>query len=185
MRLDKILENIKAADSAVSSSDKVASDKSGVAASTRDQLLAALNSATADTKTASVHNNPVDDLMKIASDVAATEQEMAIKEAQLLGRAFADAVVSRVGEWQSAAVKTASANAESGFDKFASENVELVKQAAELGYRQTKEHLEKVAAAEYDRGYNDTMAEVQKLAAVEFAKAANVTGQILDAIAAG
>lgn len=185
MRLDKILENIKAADSAVAPvAEKTASDNSTASASTRDQLMAALHAATSTTKVASTQASPVDDLMKIASDVASTEQEMAYKEAQLLGRAFADAVVARVGEWQSTAVKTAGAVSGGEFDKFASENVELVKQAAELGYRQTKDHLEKVAAAEYDRGYNDTMAEVQKLAAVEFAKAATVTGRILDAIAA-
>lgn len=184
MRLDKILENIKAADSAVpASAEKTASDNHAVSSATRDQLMAALTAATSPTKLASAQVSPVDDLMKIASEVASTEQEMAYKEAQLLGRAFADSVVSRIGEWQTAAVKTAAEVTGSGFDKFASENVELVKQAAELGYRQTKEHLEKVAAAEYERGYNDTMSEVQKLAAVEFAKAAMTTGRILDAIA--
>lgn len=184
MRLDKILENIKAADSAVAPAEKTAAVAETSGSGIRDQLMAALTDATSNTKQASARQSPVEDLMKIASDVAATEQEMAIKEAQLLGRAFADAVVSRVGEWQSAAVKTASFEATTGFDKFASENSELVKQAAEMGYRQTQEHLTKLAAADYERGYNDTIAEVQKLAALEFAKAAHVTGQILDTIAA-
>ena len=186
MRLDKILENIKATESSVA--EKTASvNTAGVP---RDQLLAALHEAT-NVKTASaVSGSPVDDLMKIAAEVSATEQEMAVKEAQLLGVAFADAVVSRVGSWQQAAstlpsVKTASyADDASGFDKFASENVNLIKQAAEQGYLQTRGHLEKVAAAEYERGYNDTITEVQKLAAAEFAKAAVLTSRILDQVAA-
>jgi len=184
MRLDKILENIKAADTAAP--EKTASVSTGGVP--RDQLLAALNDATS-TKTASVAAaSPAGDLMKIAADVAATEKEVAVKEAQLLGRAFADAVVARVGEWQSAAASMPATKVASlatgGFDKFASENAELIKQAAELGYTQTQDHLEKVAAAEYERGYNDTMVEVQKLAAEEFAKAAVRTSQILDQIAA-
>jgi len=187
MRLDKILENIKATESAVA--EKTASVSTASAGVPRDQLLAALHDATG-VKTASVSEaSPVDDLMKIAAEVSATEQEMAVKEAQLLGVAFADAVVSRVGSWQQAAAsppatKTASFAEESDFDKFASENIDLIKQAAEVGYLQTRGHLEKVAAAEYERGYNDTMVEVQKLAAAEFAKAAVLTGRILDQVAA-
>lgn len=182
MRLDKILENIKASESPVA--EKTASDYSDT--TTRSQLMAALHEATATSKVAAA--TPMGDLMKLASDVAATEQEMAYKEAQLLGQAFADAVVSRVGEWQAAATKTASYSAPvsgpADFDKFASDNTELVKQAAELGYMQTRDHLEKVAAAEYERGYNDTMEQVQKLAANEFAKAAQLTGHILETLAA-
>lgn len=180
MRLDKILENIKATET---TGEKVAAEK---AAPAREHLMAALHEATAE-KTASAPASPVDDLMKIASDVAATESEMAVKEAQLLGRAFADAVIARVGEWQAAAATlpaTKTASDVAGFDKFASENAEAVKAAAELGYTQTREHLEKVAAAEYEQGYNETMAEVQKLAAAEFAKAALITDNILTQLGA-
>lgn len=182
MRLDKILENIKAAESVPS--EKIASETPSTT-NTRDQLLAALSEATTGSKVASA-GSPVNDLMKIASEVAETEQAMALKEAQLLGHAFADAVVARVGEWQAAAVKTAShaPAVVEGFDKFASENTELIKQAAEVGYTRTRTHLEKVAAAEYDRGYNETMTQVQKLAAEEFAKAAQLTGRIIDTLAA-
>lgn len=188
MRLDKILENIKASDSSVA--EKTASY--GHTTPPRDQLMAALNEA-AYTKTASAPQpSPADDLMKIAADVAATEQEMAFKEAHLLGRAFADAVVSRVGEWQSAAQVTKTAAAydiepgfDGGFDKFASDNGQLIKEAAEVGYLETRGVMEKVAAAEYERGYNDTLDEVQKIAANEFAKAAQLTSQILDVVAAG
>lgn len=185
MRLDKILENIKAADTA---SEKTAAEKAPGIAPAREQLLAALNEAVPTAKVASAHTSPTEDLMKIANEVAATESEMAVKEAQLLGRVFADSVISRVGEWQGAAAslpgtKVASYEAE-GFDKFASENPDIIKQAAELGYTQTRAHLEKVAAAEYEQGYNETMAEVQKLAAAEFAKAALVTDNILTQLGA-
>lgn len=180
MRLDKILENIKAAESTVS--EKTASETT--AAVPRDQLLAALNDVTS-TKTASAAA-PMQDLMKVAADIASAEEEVAVKEAQLLGRVFADSVVARIGEWQSAAtpVTKVASVVDGGFDKFASENSALIKQAAELGYTQTRGHLEKIAAAEYERGYNDTMAQVQKLAANEFAKAAQLTGRILDTLAA-
>ncbi len=186
MRLDKILENIKAADTA---SEKTAGVTESVTAGVpRDALIAALNDAGTSTKVASAPQaSPVDALMKIASDVAATEQEMAVKEAQLLGRAFADAVVARVGEWQSAAAQlpaTKTASAAEGFDKFAAENPDIIKQAAELVYTQTRAALEKFAADEYSRGYNDTLVEVQKLAAAEFAKASIVTRNILDSLSA-
>ena len=184
MRLDTILANIKAADTA---SEKTASAHEASGVVPRDALLAALNETSTTAKVASATRSPVDDLMKIATDVASTEQEMAIKEAQLLGRAFADAVVSRVGEWQGAAANLPTAKVASyqveGFDKFASENPDLVKQAAELGYTQTRAALEKFAADEYNRGYNDTLVEVQKLAAAEFAKASVLTGNILTHLA--
>jgi hypothetical protein len=187
MRLDTILQNIQSAQSA---SEKVASERTiAPAPVTRDALAASLNAAMAGEKVASVQATraPVDDLMKIASEVAATEQEMAVKEAQLLGRAFADAVVSRVGEWQSAATKVAadySVGAEDGLDKFASENPDLIKEAAAQGYAETKAALEKIAAESFDQGYNDMMTEVHEKAAAEFLKAAAVTNNVLQAIAA-
>jgi len=186
MRLDTILQNIQSAQSA---SEKVASERTiAPAPVTRDALAASLNAAMAGEKVASVQATraPVDDLMKIASEVAATEQEMAVKEAQLLGRAFADAVVSRVGEWQSAATKVASEQsfAADGLDKFASENPDLIKEAAAQGYAETAAALEKIAAESFDQGYNDMMTEVHEKAAAEFLKAAAVTNNVLQAIAA-
>lgn len=188
MRLDTILQNIQSAQSA---SEKVASEKSAAPATvTRDALAASLHAAMSGSeKVASVQTQraPVDDLMKIASEVAATEQEMAVKEAQLLGRAFADAVVSRVGEWQAASTKVAadaSFGVADGLDKFASENPDMVKEAAAQGYAETKAHLEKIAADSFNQGYNDMMTEVHEKAAAEFLKAAAVTNSVLQAIAA-
>jgi hypothetical protein len=184
MRLDTILQNIQSAQSA---SEKVASEKAAAPVS-RDVLAASLNAAlSGTTKVASetATRAPVDDLMKIANEVAATEQQMAVKEAQLLGRIFADAVVSRVGEWDDAATKVAhEAPSISGLDKFASENPDLIKEAAQQGYAETVAHLEKVAAEDFDRGYTDMMTTVHTKAAEEFLKAAAVTNNVLQAIAA-
>lgn len=184
MRLDTILQNIQSAQSA---SEKVASEKSVASAPVaRDALTASLHAAMSGTEkvaSAQTPRAPVDDLMKIASEVAATEQQMAVKEAQLLGRVFADSVIARVGEWNDASVKVASDDTDT-LEKFASENPDLIKQAAERGYAQTTAALQKVAADEFNAGYTDMMTEIHEKAAGEFLKAAAVTNHILQAIAA-
>lgn len=191
MKIEKILAGIRESQSA----EKTASEKPASApvsektAAPRAQLVSALNdalNASGNEKVAS-EGNPVSDVMKIASEVAATEKEAAIKEAQLLGAAFADAAVARLAEWNKTAAALPQAPAQTtapaAFGKFASENPELVKQAHQMGYEQARAELEKRANDVYVQGYNDTVTKIHKTAAFEFYKAAAVTSQILDATA--
>ncbi len=141
-------------------------------------LSAALDSALAATsveKTASVASSgPENDLTKIASRLATAEQEALVKEAELYGAALCDGFMSRMGQYESHTGfgKTASANTvtDASFTKFASENPALVKQAMELGYRETKAQLEKVAESAYHEGYEKTAAAI-KVAAEDCAQA--------------
>ena len=119
--------------------------------------------------------------MKVAQELAGAEKEAAVKEAQLLGAAFADAAVARMAEWN----KTASQmgvtrdTSNTDFQSFAQTNPDLVKQAAQLGYDTAKADLEKQAEASYVQGYNDTVDTIHKTAALEFLKAAAVTAQLI------
>lgn len=123
-----------------------------------DRLAAALMSAVEEvghTKTASAKAaQPAEDLTKIAHRLAAAEQEALVKEAQLYGAAVCDGFMTRMASYeQTGAVKTASASYGDNFEKFASENPELVKQAAELGYRETREKIAAAAQGAYEEGY--------------------------------
>ena len=61
-----------------------------------------------------------------------------------------------------------------------SHNPELEKQAAQMGYEQTRAGLEKMADDAYTQGWNDTVEAVYKTAAVEFMKAAQITSNMVE-----
>jgi hypothetical protein len=61
-------------------------------------------------------------------------------------------------------IKMAAAN-DPAFQKFAAENPDLVKEAVDLGYRQTWDALVKQANDDFQRGYEDTLQETHKMAA--------------------
>ena len=161
--------------------EKIASDAAteGNASNVNNPLTAALDSALSEigtTKTASdtTQGTPGGDLTKIANSLATAEQEALVKEAELYGAALCDGFMARMGQYEGNGGfgKTASANdtvTEESFSKFASENPDLVKQAMELGYRETKAQLEKVAESAYYEGYEKT-AEAIKIAAEDCAK---------------
>ena len=167
MELAKILDSLSE-DSAV---EKTASDSSA-----ENKLTEALNDAvaaveTGSEKVASVQTDdatPSDDLTKIASRLATAEQEALVKEAEIYGAALCDGFMSRMSQYegQPGSEKVASADS---FEKFASENPDLVKQAADLGYRETRQQLEKVANDSYAQGYYKT-AELVKAAAEDCAQ---------------
>lgn len=175
MDLAKILESLNSS----ATSEKTASDATQA---TNGRLEVALREAmetsqTTNTKTAAAANTarPAEDLTKIAQRLASAEQEALVKEAQLYGAAVCDGFMARMGSYEGVqSTKTAAYG--NDFEKFASENPDLVKQAAELGYRETREkiaaatqnaynegytkvaHLVKEAAEKVAvRGYNDTM----------------------------
>lgn len=190
MKIERILAGIREAQSTEKKASETAPATSSAekTSSSSPALLSALNDALAGAeKTASVATeaSPVDDVMKVAADLARMEKEAAEKEARTLGTAFADAAVARLEEWNKAAAELmASQPAPAApFGKFASENPDLVKQAAQLGYEQAKAELEKQAAESYTQGYNDTVEQIHKVASAEFLKGAAATSDLLQAVA--
>lgn len=153
-----------------------------------DRLAAALMSAVEDvghTKTASAKKAaPSEDLTKIAQRLANAEQEALVKEAQLYGAAVCDGFMTRMASYeQTGAVKTASAGYGDNFEKFASENPELVKQAAELGYRETREKIAAAAQGAYEEGYTKVAFLVKEAAEKCAAQGYNDTINVLRQLA--
>jgi hypothetical protein len=107
-------------------------------------------------------------LVKIASDLATSDAEALRKEASLYGSAVADGFMARLRQYEqsTAGQKTAGANAPAApasFEKFAAENPELVKQAAELGYHHGKMQIDMAKQAAFEQGYNDASAQINEL----------------------
>ena len=68
----------------------------------------------------------------------------------MYGAAVCDGFIARMGEHENNGVKVAS---------FSGNDVDevLVKQAMELGYRETQNELQKIASEAFAQGYNDTI----------------------------
>lgn len=117
------------------------------------RLESALDAALSMDKTASYssgESTPSNDLVKIAQKLADAEQLALVKEAELYGAAVCDGFIARMAEHDGNGVKVAS---------FGGGDVDdvLVKQAMELGYRETKLQLEGLAKQAFDQGYQDTI----------------------------
>jgi hypothetical protein len=176
MKLTAALGIIKGSEKTASADAPAATAPAGSASSStsseRLKLALAEAIAPAPTKTASAPS-PVEDLTKIAADLSKAEHEAITKEAQLYGAALCDGFMARAAQYTKAAAvagpaptaKVASAHSEDvSFEKFASENQELVKQAAELGFTTTTQQLEKLAEASYAKGWNVAVAALHKAA---------------------
>lgn len=142
-----------------------------------DRLKVALKEATApETQKTASQASPVQDLVKIASDLSAAEHDALVKEANLYGAAVCDGFMARLAQYDQASAKVAAAQpaqtaktaSDGDFEKFASENPELVKEAAQLGFDSTVLQLEKLAHAAYDAGWNNTVTQIHKLASDSF-----------------
>ncbi len=193
MKIDRILAGIRESQSAEKQASETPVMTPAPAApektASAPALVAALHEALKPAeKTASEQANksPVDDVMKVAQELAGAEKEAALKEAQILGAAFADSAIARLNEWNKTAAEMlvntpAPVQGNATFGKFAADNQELVQQAAKLGYEQAKAELEKQAEDSYVQGYNDTVETIHKTAALEFLKAASVTAEIIQA----
>ena len=158
--------------------DKTAGEKTADVPQAQEELVTALNTAlnAAETeKTAADTGGATDELIKMASDLATADQEALQKEAHLYGASVADGFMARLSQYtdvvadqpadKTASEKTASeAPTEAEFTKFAEENPELVKQAIELGYRDTHAAIESSKQAAAQKGYDDTVAAVKALA---------------------
>lgn len=150
MDLAKILESLNSS----ATSEKTASDASPASNGRLEVALReAMEAQTATTKTAAVNTaRPADDLTKIAQRLATAEQEALVKEAELYGAAVCDGFMARMGSYEGVqSTKTAAYG--NDFEKFASENPDLVKQAAELGYRETREKIAAATQSAYNEGY--------------------------------
>lgn len=131
-------------------------------ASPREELLSALKSvteeSTAQTKEASA-SDPVADVTAMAQKIASTEKAASIKEAEILGAAFAKSAVNEFSNMTNASQKIASSN----------QNVDQVKQAAyEQGQRDMHEALEKRAQDDYNEGFRQGEEEIAKVAMFHF-----------------
>lgn len=198
MKLDKILTAVRDAQNPEKTASEKPAAKPEEKTASANPLVSAMNAAVAAApataeKTASEKTGPVEDVMKIAEDVSKLEKEAAVKEAQVLGAAFADAAIARISEWQKTAAampapvaapapvtaKIATGDAE--FDKWASENEDTIKQATEMGYPLNRAGMQKMADDAYVAGYNDTVVAIHKTAALEFLKGAAVTSRVIAA----
>lgn len=154
--------------------------------------LAAAPSQTKTAAATEQPQNPAGDLLKLAEDLTTAEEEAMMKQASIYGAAMCDGFMARFSQYEDAAlqspsvktaqmqaapqaaqpattdadieaIKTAAAN-DYEFQKFASENPDLVKEAVDLGYRQTWDGLVKTAEEDFQQGYNDSMNEMHKIA---------------------
>lgn len=177
MDLAKILESLNSS----ATSEKTASDATPAANGRLEVALreAMETSRTANTKTAAANTaRPAEDLTKIAQRLASAEQEALVKEAQLYGAAVCDGFMARMGTYEGVqSTKTAAYG--NDFEKFASENPDLVKQAAELGYRETREKIAAATQSAYNEGYTKVAGLVKEAAEKVAVRGYNDTMNVL------
>lgn len=138
---------------------------------------------------ASASSNPVDDLKKIAADLAGTEKDAEIEHAKALGLAFADAAINKFAAFEAElssisnkaepelqeALKVAAAQ---GYTDTAAvlqqqnPSIEQWEKAANQGDPQAQAYLQKLAEDEFVAGQNQALEDVHSMAANEFMKGA-------------
>lgn len=132
---------------------------------------------------------PTADLERIASDVASAEHQALIKEAMMYGAAVADGAMARLAQYDEAAKKlggqtdapkTASAGDDT-FQKFATENPALVKQTAEVGFREASHQIAQLKQAAHDRGYEAGVLAIYKTGSDTFVRGFEDFGRVLNA----
>lgn len=160
------------------------------AAGLRQALKEATVDAETPTKTAAPASS-IDDLTKFAASVVADEHEATVKEAQLYGAAVCDGFMARLAQYDAAAQKhagtapektatVASVEADT-FEKFASENPDLVREAHNLGYEQTRQELHKIAEAAWIHGHNGTVQWIHKTASDSFVAGFEAAAKLIEA----
>lgn len=207
MELQNIMKRLADSKTATQDGIKTASAPSAAAAPTADALRDALHTAMATTeKTAAAPpvaapSSPEGDLLKMAEDLTNAEEQAMQKQASILGAAMCDGFMERFAQYEDAAgqvapAKTASiaslavpsdatldtiktAAQDPAFQKFASENPDLVKEAFDLGYQQTYGQLVKEAQDDFQQGYDDTMGQVHQVAADSYKTAALTINNVL------
>ena len=203
MRLSQTLALLKPTSEKTASETPPAKDTNGektASSPTEEKLKAALKEATApaapatEKQAAAPAETPVGDLTKIAAQVASAEQEALIKEANLYGAAIMDGFMARAAQYEAAGLKLGAAlpaapavtekqaSVSDDFQKFAAENPDLVKEAAELGFARTDMQLEQLKQAAYAKGHDETMMTVYKLAHGSFVQGFEDTSKLLESI---
>jgi hypothetical protein len=201
MELHTIMNRLGDTRSAEQAGIKTASAPSnGTTAPSSEALRSALHSALSTEKTAAAaapasapQATPEGDLLKMAEDLSNAEEQAMQKQASILGAAMCDGFMERFAQYEGAAAQVApqpaktaavhavadpsiemikSAAQDPGFQKFAAENPDLVKEAFDLGYQQTYGQLVKQAQDEFQRGYDETMTQVHEKAAEVYKTAA-------------
>jgi hypothetical protein len=122
-----------------------------VSESHSNKLDRALEEALSMDKTASVAqaSEPSEDLIKIAQRLADAEQLALVKEAEMYGAAVCDGFLARMTEHDANGVKVASFGGAVDVDEV------LLKQAMELGYRETTNQLQGLANEAFATGYQN------------------------------
>ena len=159
------------------SNDTGATEKvAHVTESHSNKLDRALEEALSMDKTASVaaESAPSEDLIKIAQRLADAEQLALVKEAEMYGAAVCDGFLARMNEHESNGVKVAS---------FGGADVDelLIKQAMELGYRETTNQLQNLAQQAFAEGYHGQ----EKTASAQYEDEAQMQKIASEALQAG
>ena len=161
MNLDQVLEQMKASESQVKTAAAPAP-----APVKSDALLDALQKTAAPARPAG-KGNVVDDLMKMASELAGTERELEIAHAAACGGAFADTAIAKFAAYDAQVASMPKQAAVSN------DNDEVVKLAAETGYADAVAEIQAASmqkqASDEDEivkqaaevGYADAVAEIQ------------------------
>jgi hypothetical protein len=189
MKISQVLSGIRQSQTEKTAGDQTSTtDKTAAAAPpAADPLAAALAAALEDTtKTASAAPvttaSPVNDVMKIAEELAGIEQAAQLKQASVLGAALADSFVARLGQWQekAAALVQQPVATQSSFAKTAAENPALLQQAQQVGYAKTAADLQRHAEEQFASGFDDTVKLCHDLGVDQFVKGAAQMDAILD-----
>jgi len=151
MEFGKLIESIQANDTEKTAAAPAEETDAGKALEAALEKVAA--SAPQEAPNAA---DPVDDLMKIAADLAGTEKEAELQHAALLGHAFADAAI---GTWAAYDAELSKAASEQG-----AEVNEQVKQAALQGYQDTVAALNRGVPQEKVAGESEEIEHLVKQA---------------------
>ncbi len=153
MDLDQVLEEMQANETQT----KVASAPAAIPAERSDALLHALEkTAQAPVQPVGAGGDVVDDLVKMASELAGTEKEAEVAHASLLGQAFADAAISKFASYEAQATQELA---------YAEQQKIAAAPYYDDGDYATDEELEKVAVLGYGDAYALAEAEMEKEAA--------------------
>lgn len=160
MNLDQVLEQMKASEPTI----KTAAAPAPVS---NNALLDALHKTAAPASQPAGKGDAVDDLMKMASELAGTERELEIAHAAACGGAFADTAIAKFAAYDAQVASMPKQAAV--YDN----SDELVKQAAEIGYADVVAELQgmnkqasddEIVKQASEMGYADVVTELQKQA---------------------
>jgi len=155
---ERILGRLGDADTGVT--EKTAS--AALPVTSEEAMLAAVRRVNSTTKIAAHSGavDPVTSLEKLAASTAAREEEHLMKTAENMGAVICDGFFARMAQYDGAldhyGVKTGSVASHEEGD---------LEYAAQVGYQQAEQDMEKAASDAFEEGYNDTLQGIYKTAA--------------------